>query len=104
MLFVCREKPELPFFFHQLFLSLHSYSQLWLIPEDASYKRMPDYQDMYNKALLAVRALRRVRNTKYQIGTASDLLYTISGRRRVGGVACLPGAAAPECGLTEYPG
>lgn len=63
----------------QIFLTLHSYSQMWLIPEDLAFKHLPDHQEMYNKARLAVKALKAVRNTRYQIGTASEILYTTSG-------------------------
>lgn len=66
-----------------MFLTLHSYSQLWLMPWAHTTKHAPDYQDLYNKALVAVNALHRVRGTQYQIGTTADLLYPISGELSV---------------------
>ncbi|KAE8751722.1 hypothetical protein FOCC_FOCC001570 [Frankliniella occidentalis] len=63
----------------QLFVTLHSYGQLWLIPDGAGYGRLPDHQELYNKAKLAAGAMRRVRNTRYHIGTSPEVLYPISG-------------------------
>ncbi|GMR54322.1 hypothetical protein PMAYCL1PPCAC_24517 [Pristionchus mayeri] len=63
------------------FISLHSYSQMWLIPfghRRRSYP--PDYSSALRPlAIKATKALEAVHGTKYQVGTGADLMYEASG-------------------------
>ncbi|KAK3917349.1 Carboxypeptidase B [Frankliniella fusca] len=63
----------------ELFVSLHAFGQLLLLPEDGRFRHLPDHEELFNKAKLASNAMRRVRNTRYNIGTTSEMLYRISG-------------------------
>ncbi|XP_071440233.1 carboxypeptidase B-like [Hetaerina americana] len=63
-----------------LFLSLHSYSQMWLIPWGWTDTVKPDdYYDMYVLAEKGVNALKAVRGTDYLLGTSAELIYASSG-------------------------
>ncbi|KAG8225683.1 hypothetical protein J437_LFUL001715 [Ladona fulva] len=64
----------------KMFLSLHSYSQMWLIPWGYSENEKPkDYYDMYILAEKGVKALKSVKGTDYLLGTAAELMYISSG-------------------------
>ncbi|VDL84099.1 unnamed protein product [Nippostrongylus brasiliensis] len=72
--FVEANKPE-------AFITLHSYSQMWLVPYG---HRKRSYPQDYHTALLplaqkATKALYDVFGTKYQVGTGADLMYEASG-------------------------
>ncbi|PAV79516.1 hypothetical protein WR25_08318 [Diploscapter pachys] len=65
----------------QAFITLHSYSQMWLIPYGHRKRSYP--QDFHTAlrplALRATKALYEVYGTKYQVGTGADLMYEASG-------------------------
>uniref|UniRef100_A0A914RIQ9 Peptidase M14 carboxypeptidase A domain-containing protein n=1 Tax=Parascaris equorum TaxID=6256 RepID=A0A914RIQ9_PAREQ len=63
------------------FITLHSYSQMWLIPYGHRRKSYPNDYSSALKPLAnrAMRALRTVHGTKYSIGTGADLMYEASG-------------------------
>ncbi|GMT29157.1 hypothetical protein PFISCL1PPCAC_20454 [Pristionchus fissidentatus] len=63
------------------FISLHSYSQMWLIPFGHRRRSYPaDYSSALRPlALRATKALEAVHGTKYQVGTGADLMYEASG-------------------------
>uniref|UniRef100_A0A158P7T3 Peptidase_M14 domain-containing protein n=1 Tax=Angiostrongylus cantonensis TaxID=6313 RepID=A0A158P7T3_ANGCA len=65
----------------EAFITLHSYSQMWLIPYG---HRKRSYPQDYHTALRplaekAAEALLKTYGTKYQVGTGADLLYEASG-------------------------
>uniref|UniRef100_A0A914KT47 Peptidase M14 carboxypeptidase A domain-containing protein n=1 Tax=Meloidogyne incognita TaxID=6306 RepID=A0A914KT47_MELIC len=63
------------------FISLHSYSQLWLLPYGHKKRNYPeDFHTVQRPlALRAVKALERLYGTEYQVGSGADLLYEASG-------------------------
>ncbi|CAB3388305.1 Hypothetical predicted protein [Cloeon dipterum] len=63
----------------KVYLTLHSYGQMWLVPWGYKADKPDDYYDMYVLAEQGVEALERVRNTDYLLGTADELIYTSSG-------------------------
>ncbi|KAK6024020.1 zinc carboxypeptidase, partial [Ostertagia ostertagi] len=63
------------------FITLHSYSQMWLIPFG---HRKRSYPQDYHTALRplaekATKALYDLYGTKYQVGTGADIMYEASG-------------------------
>lgn len=64
----------------KIYLTLHSYSQMWLVPWGYKDEKPKDYYDMYILAEKGVEALEAVRGTDYLLGTAAELLYTSSGK------------------------
>ncbi|CAK9813043.1 Carboxypeptidase A4 [Anthophora plagiata] len=63
----------------RMYLTLHSYSQMWLVPWGYTYLRPPDYWELANVAKKAIGAIAKVHGTDYQLGPSSDLLYPTSG-------------------------
>jgi murein tripeptide amidase MpaA len=63
----------------KIYLTLHSYSQMWLVPWGYKNEKPKDYYDMYILAEKGVEALEAVRGIDYLLGTAAELLYTASG-------------------------
>uniref|UniRef100_A0A0N4ZWR9 Zinc carboxypeptidase A 1 n=1 Tax=Parastrongyloides trichosuri TaxID=131310 RepID=A0A0N4ZWR9_PARTI len=63
------------------FISLHSYSQLWLIPYAHRRRSYPqDYAtNMRPLALKATKAINKMHGTKYAVGTGADLMYEAAG-------------------------
>jgi hypothetical protein len=62
-----------------LFISVHSYSQLWLVPWGGQTARPADYNELMRVGNLAANAIRGVNNLNFQVGTVPDLLYVASG-------------------------
>lgn len=60
-------------------MSLHSYSQMWLIPWSYTKSKVKDYEDLMYLAEKAVHALQKVHGTKYEVGSSPVLLYPTSG-------------------------
>ncbi|XP_063243270.1 carboxypeptidase B-like [Bacillus rossius redtenbacheri] len=63
----------------KVYLTLHSYSQMWLVPWGYQDEKPRDYYDMYVLAEKGVKALEAVRGTDYLLGTAAELMYTSAG-------------------------
>ncbi|CAB3407890.1 unnamed protein product [Caenorhabditis bovis] len=65
----------------EAFISLHSYSQMWLIPY--GHRKLSYPQDYHTGlrplALRATKALYELYGTKYQVGTGADMMYEASG-------------------------
>ncbi|CAJ0930514.1 unnamed protein product, partial [Mesorhabditis belari] len=63
------------------FVTLHSYSQMWLIPFGHRKRSYPqDYNTALRPlALRATKALYDLYGTKYQVGTGADLMYEAAG-------------------------
>ncbi|XP_014667238.1 PREDICTED: carboxypeptidase B-like [Priapulus caudatus] len=64
------------------FITIHSYTQLWLIPWGYTTGLPSDYDDLYDLAMRATSALTAVHGTRYQVGTASNILYESTGTSR----------------------
>lgn len=73
--FILSHKDEI-----KVYLTMHSYSQLWLVPWGYKAEKPADYYDLYVLAEQAVDALEKVRNTDYLLGTAEELAYVSSGK------------------------
>jgi murein tripeptide amidase MpaA len=68
----------------KLYLTMHAYSQMWLIPWGYTNKKAGDYDDLMSMGKKAVDALNRVSGTLYQLGPAPSLLYPTSGKGFLG--------------------
>lgn len=62
-----------------MYLTLHSYSQMWLLPWSHTRSKPADYSDLMNVAKKAINAITKVHGTHYQIGPTTDLMYPTSG-------------------------
>ncbi|XP_059470334.1 carboxypeptidase B-like [Neocloeon triangulifer] len=72
--FILSHKDEI-----KVYLTMHSYGQVWLVPWGYKAEKPQDYYDMYVLAEQGVEALERVRGTDYLLGTADELIYVSSG-------------------------
>ncbi|CAL7950479.1 unnamed protein product [Xylocopa violacea] len=63
----------------RMYLTLHSYSQMWLVPWGYTYSKPSDYSELANVAKKAIKAISKVHGTEYQLGPSADLLYPTSG-------------------------
>ncbi|KAK0089529.1 hypothetical protein PV325_006862 [Microctonus aethiopoides] len=63
----------------KLYLTLHSYNQMWLVPWGHTHKKPSDYAELVNVANKAARAIEKVYGTTYRVGCSSDLLYPTTG-------------------------
>nr|XP_012229445.1 PREDICTED: LOW QUALITY PROTEIN: carboxypeptidase B-like [Linepithema humile] len=63
----------------RMYLTLHSYSQMWLVPWGYTRSKPSDYTDLVNVAKKAINAIAKVHGTHYQIGSMADLMYPTSG-------------------------
>ncbi|XGW21153.1 hypothetical protein V3C99_004253 [Haemonchus contortus] len=62
------------------FLTLHTYSQMWIHPFSHQRKTVPeDISDIEQVGRKAIGALESVYGTKYRFGTGADILYPSSG-------------------------
>ncbi|GMT27838.1 hypothetical protein PFISCL1PPCAC_19135, partial [Pristionchus fissidentatus] len=64
----------------QAFITLHTYSQMWIHPYSHARKSVPeDIVELKSVGERAVAALEAVYGTKYRFGTGADILYPSSG-------------------------
>ncbi|KAK8397433.1 hypothetical protein O3P69_004877 [Scylla paramamosain] len=63
----------------KVYLSLHSFSQLWMYPWGFTSSLPHDWRDLDHLAREAVTALTGVHGTSYQIGSLSRILYPVGG-------------------------
>jgi len=61
------------------YLTFHSYGQYWLTPWGYTSALPSDYNELYNLAISATRALTAVSGTRYSVGSSTNLLYVASG-------------------------
>jgi murein tripeptide amidase MpaA len=62
------------------FLTIHAYSQMWFYPYgDARKKYSPDVEELKRVANAGANALYSRYRTRYEVGTAADLLYEAAG-------------------------
>lgn len=63
----------------KVYLTLHAYSQMWLIPWSYTKSRVKDYDDLMYMGRRAVNALKKIYGTEFNLGTSPALLYPIAG-------------------------
>uniref|UniRef100_A0A0R3RFF9 Peptidase_M14 domain-containing protein n=1 Tax=Elaeophora elaphi TaxID=1147741 RepID=A0A0R3RFF9_9BILA len=63
----------------KVYVSLHSYGQLFLAPWGYTSDKPNNYYDQKQAASLAVEAIRKKTGAKYNYGTISELMYPASG-------------------------
>jgi len=61
------------------FLSIHCYSNLWLVPWGGYATKPTDYNELMRVGNLAAAAIRAVNGLVFQVGTPPDILYVASG-------------------------
>jgi len=62
------------------FLTIHAYSQMWFYPYGDRYNSYPaDVKELAALAQRGAQALAAVHGTRYDVGTAADLLYEAAG-------------------------
>ncbi|XP_065568802.1 carboxypeptidase A1-like [Artemia franciscana] len=66
----------------KMYVSLHSYSQLFLLPWGYTTDLPDNYADQLSAANRAIAALTAVSGTQYEAGTSSNILYISSGSSR----------------------
>jgi len=66
----------------KIFLTLHSYSQLWMAPWGYSTDVPPNIDDLRRAGEAAVAAVESVHGTVFEFGSASTILYPSSGTSR----------------------
>ncbi|GMR35300.1 hypothetical protein PMAYCL1PPCAC_05495, partial [Pristionchus mayeri] len=62
-----------------IYLSLHSYGQVWLAPWGYTGKRPDNFIDQQDAAHKAVGAIRRTSGANYTYGTIAEVMYPASG-------------------------
>jgi carboxypeptidase A2 len=65
--------------FTNVFLSIHCYSNLWLVPWGGRATKPTDYTELKRVGDLAAAAIRGVNVLSFQVGTPPDILYVASG-------------------------
>jgi len=97
------------------FLTIHAYSQMWFYPfGDARKHYSADYQKVKKVAEAGAKALQSKYGTRYDVGTAADLLYEAAGgsddwakgKANIDYVYCLelrPAGNAPGNGFILHP-
>jgi len=63
----------------KVFITVHSYSQLWMTPYGYTYNTPANYNDQYRVAGAGVSALSAVHGTHFQYGNIADTIYLAAG-------------------------
>uniref|UniRef100_A0A0C9RW39 CBPB_3 protein n=2 Tax=Fopius arisanus TaxID=64838 RepID=A0A0C9RW39_9HYME len=63
----------------KLYLTLHSYNQMWLVPWGHTHAKPADYAELAKIARKAAKAIAKVHGTAYKVGSSADLLYPTTG-------------------------
>lgn len=63
----------------KMFISLHSYSQVILLPFSHSLQQAPDHADLESVGLAGAKAIEKTHGTTYRVGASAAVLYTASG-------------------------
>ncbi|GBP10903.1 Carboxypeptidase B [Eumeta japonica] len=63
----------------QVYVSLHAYSQMWLMPSSHAHAPFADDGVLMEMGKLATAALADLYGTKYQVGSAAELKQPASG-------------------------
>ena len=59
-------------------MSVHAYSQLWMLPYGYTTSRPADYKDQMRVARAATEALRAVHGTSYRYGPINEVIYQVN--------------------------
>jgi len=62
-----------------MIISMHSFSQLWLVPWAGKLSKPSDYNDHMRIGNAAASAIRRTSGLSFRVGTPPDILYAASG-------------------------
>jgi hypothetical protein len=62
-----------------VFISIHCYSNLWLVPFGGTPTKPADYNELMRVGNLAAAAIRSVNGLNFQVGTPPDILYVAAG-------------------------
>jgi len=63
----------------QVFVSVHCYSNFWLVPWGGYSSKPSDYSDLMRVGNAAATAIRGVNGLQFTVGTPPDILYVASG-------------------------
>lgn len=63
----------------KVYLTFHSYSQLWMYPWGYTTALPSDWKDLDDLAQYAVGALTAVHGTRYEIGSSTNTIYAAAG-------------------------
>lgn len=63
-----------------IYLTLHSYSQMWLMPWSSTKERHNDYDDLLYMGRKAIESLRKTHGTNYNLVSKQTNSYPISGK------------------------
>ncbi|CAG0886878.1 unnamed protein product [Darwinula stevensoni] len=63
----------------QVFLTVHSYSQVWLSPWSWTLELPVDYDDLRELGEIAITALAEVHGTEYEFGATTEIFYFAPG-------------------------
>ncbi|GAB6031797.1 corticosteroid- binding protein [Chamberlinius hualienensis] len=63
----------------KMYITTHSYGQLWLTPWGYTSKIPNDYEELHQLATRGAQAIKSVYGTTYTIGTSTNVLYIASG-------------------------
>jgi len=62
-----------------LYISIHSYSQFWLLPYGGTRDKPDDYDELMRVGNLVAAAIKNTNGLDFLVGTVPDLLYVASG-------------------------
>jgi len=62
-----------------LYISIHSYSQLWLLPYGGTRDKPSDFDELMRVGNAAAAAIKNTNGLDFLVGTVPDLLYVASG-------------------------
>jgi carboxypeptidase A2 len=62
-----------------VFISIHCYSNLWLVPWGGTQEHPADYDELMRVGNAAAAAIQRVNGLVFEVGTPPDILYVASG-------------------------
>lgn len=62
-----------------IYLTLHSYSQMWLMPWSSTKERHNDYDDLLYMGRKAIESLKKTHGTNYNLVSKQTNSYPISG-------------------------
>lgn len=62
-----------------IYLSLHSYSQMWLMPFSSTKSKSHDYDDLLYMGRKAIESLKKSHGTHYSLSTKHTNVYPTSG-------------------------
>ncbi|XP_059476844.1 carboxypeptidase A2-like [Neocloeon triangulifer] len=91
----------------KIFLTLHSYGQMWLLPWSFTEEKVIDHDDLMNLGKKATDAIANIRGTKYKLGPTTKYLYHSAGSaddwaKGVAGIKYSYTVELPDKGLSGF--